>query len=111
MACQLSDDIQSAFFDADSSTWTVTDQLLEQIDNNWDQLIACTPESGILRIETSDTLQPPRVINISRAITIRSEETAAFTCPEDDQPVFSLTYVSSWIAGGSRFCFVGMLRM
>lgn len=98
--CSIAQEVLEDVLDVEGRILSVTASLL--VDNDWQQLIDCTPFNGTLQIDIPDVIQPSSQIIITRPITIRSlnPPSAIFTCPPEDQGVFRILYFPVFERGG-----------
>lgn len=67
----------------DGNVWTVTDDILQQVDLQ--DIVFCTNPDDTILLETNKTIKPRKCVDVTHSLTIRGPfgHRAMFACPEN----------------------------
>lgn len=80
--CNLSSNVIRRFYNESSQTWTVTNALLSEVDNNIQRIVDCAVQEDVIHIRANGTIQPRYTLTTRLPLTMRGDSDVRFTCPE-----------------------------
>lgn len=72
-SCQLTRSQRRQYYARSSHVWTITDEVLEELDNDVQAIVLCAYPNDTILVSTKRTIQPRRSIVISTNLTISSQ--------------------------------------
>jgi len=85
IGCSLDDTLKSTFYDESSQIWTVNNTMLSEINNDLQRIVDCSAHDDVILLRTNDTIQPLTTMNITLPLTLRGEDSATLTCPQQGE--------------------------
>lgn len=73
VSCTLSSSNRMRLYNQSTQTWSITDEILEDLNNDIQDVVACAASGDTILISTERMIQPQRSIIISKNLTISSQ--------------------------------------
>jgi len=79
--CGLSSSELQRYFDDSSWQWLVTDEVLQELNEDIQAVVNCTAENDVVVFQSARVIRPVTTIAVPWNLTLRANSSVTFTCP------------------------------